>query len=45
MGTIFDGADAIVSIATLIGEVRNFALGIQEIVDDPTSAPLVIIGE
>lgn len=40
---IADGAVWITRIATLIGEVGNTALGIQEIASDPTSAPWVIL--
>jgi hypothetical protein len=44
LGAAFAGAAWIARIATLIGEVGNAALGIQQIVDDPLSAPVVILG-
>ncbi|KAJ5167058.1 uncharacterized protein N7482_005839 [Penicillium canariense] len=43
-GALFGGAAMIARIATLIGEAGNAAMGIESIVQDPLSAPFVIMG-
>ena len=41
---LIGGGAMVARIATLIGEAGNAALGIQQLVDDPLSAPFVILG-
>ncbi|POR37747.1 Uncharacterized protein TPAR_02065 [Tolypocladium paradoxum] len=42
-GPLFGGAVMITRIATLIADAGNVALGIAEIIDDPLSAPFVVL--
>ncbi|KAF4505245.1 hypothetical protein G6O67_007215 [Ophiocordyceps sinensis] len=43
-GSLVGGVTRLAMMATLIGELGSFAVGIAEIVEDPASAPFVVLG-